>query len=266
MKKTAYYALKLALIYFFFASLWILFSDQLVNVLSDNLEMYAWAQSFKGHLFVVITSVLLWGLARKNNRDLERASDIDTVTGLHSPSVFIRRADTLLRRANAQSCYMLFVVDIDNYTSVTNKLGFDRTNQLLMGVAHKIDTPTALENLTSRVHADRFACLLMLPDVSEMTPYIDRLHRQCNQYLQRYDGEITCSVGVAVFGSDGEDTTALMTAATRALNEAKKHKNAVAYHDIHLTEEAQKRQNLVYDLRQAIDNNNIDIVFQHSIA
>lgn len=262
MKKTAYYALKLALTYFFFASLWILFSDKLVNVLSDNLEMFTWAQSFKGHLFVVITSVLLWGLAQKNNRDLERASDIDTVTGLHSPSVFIRRADTLLQRANAESCYMLFVLDIDNYTSVTNKLGFDRTNQLLIGVARKIDTPTALENLTSRVHADRFACLLTLSDVSEMTPYIDKLHRQCNQFLQRYDRDITCSVGVAVFDSDGEDTTALMTAATRALNEAKKHKNAVAYHDIYLTEEAKKRQNLVYDLRQAIDNKQIDIVFQ----
>ncbi|OOF00068.1 putative bifunctional diguanylate cyclase/phosphodiesterase [Salinivibrio sp. IB643] len=262
MKKTAYYALKLALIYFFFASLWVLFSDKLVNVLSDNLEMFTWAQSLKGLLFVVITSVLLWALAQKNYRDLERASDIDTVTGLHSPSVFIRRADTLLQHANAESCYTLFVLDIDDYTSVTNKLGFDRTNQLLIGVARKIDTPTVPENLTSRIHSDRFACLLTLPNVSEMTPYIDKLHRQCNQFLQRYDRDITCSVGVAVFDSDGEDTTALMTAATRALNEAKKHKNAVAYHDIYLTEEAKKRQNLVNDLKQAIDTNKIDVVFQ----
>ncbi|SIO37800.1 bifunctional diguanylate cyclase/phosphodiesterase [Salinivibrio sp. ES.052] len=262
MKKTNYYALKLAFIYFFFATLWILFSDRVVTALTTNLELYELAQAFKGHLFVVVTSIMLWRLARKNNLDLERASDIDSVTGLHSPSVFMRHVDTLLARAAQKTSHVLVIVDIDGFTSLTNKLGFERTNHLLSDMAHAIEVSTLLDKLTSRIHADRFACLAELDGASDMALYIERLHRECSRYLQRYDQQATCSIGVALFGPDGDDAATLMTAATRALNDAKKRKGAVTYHDIHLTEQAQKRRQLITALRQAIKNKEIEVVFQ----
>ncbi|OOE56174.1 diguanylate cyclase [Salinivibrio sp. ML323] len=262
MKKTNYYALKLAFTYFFFATLWILFSDRLVTALATNLEMHELGQAFKGHFFVVVTSMMLWSLARRNHLALERASDIDSVTGLHSPSVFMRHVDTLLAPQEQQTSYVLVIIDIDGFTSLTNKLGFERTNHLLSDMAHAIEESTLFDKLTSRIHADRFACLVALDGASDMALYIDRLHRECHRHLQRYEQQATCSIGVALFGPDGDDAATLMTAATRALNEAKKRKNTVTYHDIHLTEQAQKRRQLVSALRVAINNKEIEVVFQ----
>ncbi len=97
MKKNFLSSAKLVLSYFAFASMWVLFSDKAVELLSNNQQVYTLVQSLKGMLFVVITSFLLWGLIKKNNRYIERANDIDYVTGLHSPYVFFRYLEQKLR-------------------------------------------------------------------------------------------------------------------------------------------------------------------------
>ncbi|MDF2152818.1 bifunctional diguanylate cyclase/phosphodiesterase [Vibrio sp. CAU 1672] len=262
MNDTKLYSVKLALGYFIFASLWVLFSDKAVELLSDSLQMYTWAQAFKGQLFVIITSLLLWGMIRKNNRTLERANDIDSVTGLHSPSVFFRHLEKTLKDARSDEHDVLFLLDIDNFKSVTDKLGFDATNRLLKDISRVIDTPAPYKVLSSRVHSDGFACLVTLQHASQIEPYIAKIHRQFNQCTYRYHIDVTCCIGVALFPSDGQNAKELMSSATFALNEAKKRKNTIEYHDITLAEQVRQRQDMVCELRKAIDHNAIDIVFQ----
>lgn len=90
MKRDIKSSTKFVFTYFVFASLWVWFSDKAVELLSSNTQVYTLVQSLKGMLFIVVTSLLLWGLVKKNNRELEQANDIDSVTGLHSPLVFFR--------------------------------------------------------------------------------------------------------------------------------------------------------------------------------
>lgn len=57
--------LKVVLLYAVFASLWILFSDKAVEQLFSDHTHHTLAQTFKGLLFVAVTSLLLWGLIRR---------------------------------------------------------------------------------------------------------------------------------------------------------------------------------------------------------
>ncbi len=262
MKRTKRYTMKVVAGYFILASSWVLFSDKAVESLASNVHMYTWAQSFKGHLFVVITSCLLWVMVRKYHRAIERASDIDKVTGLHSPTVFFRHIQRTLQHAHHDDHYVLFLLDIDHFKPVSDRLGIVGTNDFLKEVAFAIHIPSADPPLSSRLYADGFISLVKLSQIDQTEPYLAKVQRQFNQCARRHQIESTCSIGVALFPSDGEDASTLFRSVNQALNEAKKRKDFIQYHDIALTEQERQRQDMVCELRRAIDDKSIDIVYQ----
>lgn len=56
--------LRIVLIYALFATLWILFSDHVVEYFVDNVALVTAMQTYKGLFFVVVTSLLLYGLIK----------------------------------------------------------------------------------------------------------------------------------------------------------------------------------------------------------
>ena len=52
--------MRITVIYFIVASLWILFSDVVVAALFQNVRLITQVQTYKGFLFVVVTSGLLF--------------------------------------------------------------------------------------------------------------------------------------------------------------------------------------------------------------
>ena len=61
--------LKIALSYAFFGILWILFSDNVLSFIVKDIEMLILIQTFKGALYVLITTLLLYFLI---NRDYQK--------------------------------------------------------------------------------------------------------------------------------------------------------------------------------------------------
>lgn len=60
----------ICLIYALFAGLWILFSDQALNMMVKDPARHAMLGTIKGWLFVTVTSVLLWALIRRYGEQL----------------------------------------------------------------------------------------------------------------------------------------------------------------------------------------------------
>ena len=63
-------ALRVTLIYFVFSLLWTLLSDRLLDMISASMETLSALQSLKGGLFIVVTSIGLYGLLRVSYRRL----------------------------------------------------------------------------------------------------------------------------------------------------------------------------------------------------
>ncbi|EGR0268086.1 bifunctional diguanylate cyclase/phosphodiesterase [Vibrio alginolyticus] len=234
----------------------------MVESLSSNLQVYTLVQSLKGMLFIVITSLLLWGLIKKNNRELERANDIDYVTGLHSPYVFFRYLEQKIRSTKENEHYVLFLLDIDNYKPVADELGFVKSNQFLKDIAKSIDSPSASLLFSSRTHSDGFACLISMHNKNQVDTHLANIQRQFSMHSKRHGVEVTCSIGVAIYPSDGVSAKQLMSSAKYALAQAKKIKNTIRYHDKELAKHEIRRQQMISDLRNAIREEQIQIVFQ----
>ncbi|EGR1275370.1 TPA: phosphodiesterase [Vibrio parahaemolyticus] len=266
MKQNPYSSAKFVLHYFVFASLWVLFSDKAVELLSGGLRVYSLAQSLKGVLFVVITSLMLWILIKRNNREFERANDIDYVTGLHSPFVFFRYLEQILSNVSESEHYVLFLLDIDNFKPASDQLGFEKSSLFLKDIAQSIDSPTVFPIFSSRIHTDGFACLIRVHDENQIDMHLARIQRQFNKHSQHYGIDVTCSIGVALSPIDGISVKQLMSSAKFALTQAKKTKNAIRYHDKKLAEQDFQRQEMINDLRNAIKEEQIQIVFQPKYA
>ncbi|MEY3219805.1 MAG: hypothetical protein RIT27_1162 [Pseudomonadota bacterium] len=62
--------LRIALTYAFFGILWILFSDNVLSFLVKDIETLVLIQTFKGALYVLITTILLYFLIRRDYQKL----------------------------------------------------------------------------------------------------------------------------------------------------------------------------------------------------
>lgn len=262
MKRNIKSSTKFVFTYFVFASLWVWFSDKAVELLSSNPQVYTLVQSLKGMLFIVVTSLLLWGLVKKNNRELEQANDIDSVTGLHSPLVFFRYLEQKIQSAKEDEHYVLFLLDIDNFKPIADRLGFMKSSQFLKDIAQSIDSHTVFPLLSSRIHSDGFACLVRMHDENQIALHLARVQKQFNQHAKNHEIDVTCSIGVAFYPYDGESVKQLMSSAKYALAQAKKTKNTIRYHDKKLAEEDFQKQRMIIELRHAIQEEQIQIVFQ----
>jgi PAS domain S-box-containing protein/diguanylate cyclase (GGDEF)-like protein len=69
-------ALKVAFIYLLISSLWILFSDQLILAMTDQVEISARLQTIKGWGYTFIVTVLLYALIRRSQRSLEQTNNL----------------------------------------------------------------------------------------------------------------------------------------------------------------------------------------------
>ncbi|WP_028238565.1 phosphodiesterase DibA [Stutzerimonas azotifigens] len=73
-------ALRIALLYGTLATLWVLLSDEGLRLVGNRVDVAAW-QSYKGLLFVAVTSLLLYVLAclhlRRINQELRRRQQLD---------------------------------------------------------------------------------------------------------------------------------------------------------------------------------------------
>lgn len=67
--------IKISIIYFVIGFVWILFSDEIVNELVINKHLLAVVSTYKGWLYIVVTSIILYGLTSKILKKVESVEE-----------------------------------------------------------------------------------------------------------------------------------------------------------------------------------------------
>ncbi|WP_286233983.1 putative bifunctional diguanylate cyclase/phosphodiesterase [Thalassotalea sediminis] len=264
MDKVVSSAVRIAFYYAIFAGLWILFSDLAVETFIDSANLRALAQTYKGLAFVVVTAMLLLILVYQNNRTLEKSNDLDSLTGLHSINMFIRTLDKSIRKLKPNEQIILGFLDIDDFKTLNDTIGFERADLFLQELAVDITEITLSGSVTARLQADQFASFAIIDtnDEFDMDDHVLGFQRLFAHRAKKQNIDATCCIGVALFPNDGVTAKELMVSATEALGVAKQQKNAIQYHDQALTNKAMQRRQMVLDLRQAIQEDKLTIVYQ----
>ena len=163
----------------------------------------------------------------------------------------------------------LLFIDLDRFKAVNDSLGHGSGDRLLGEVAGRIREVVAESGATGalagRLGGDEFAVVLRdagLPEAARIGELlIARLSRPYD--LENKHAAIGASIGLALGPGDGATVEALMRAADLALYDAKaRGRGQVRAYDRAMHQRAEDRRALEFDLKSAIEQNQLRLVYQ----
>ena len=143
------------------------------------------------------------------------------------------------------------------------------TRDLLLKTIAKRLVHTCREiDFIARVGGDEFCVLVEEVEDDYAANIAKRCLHAIAQPIEIYSRKLTpaCSIGIAYFPDDGEDLSALLKAGDTSLYKAKENgKNQYTFYKMELTQKAQYRFQVEQNLREAIEQQQLSLVYQPQI-
>jgi diguanylate cyclase (GGDEF)-like protein/PAS domain S-box-containing protein len=191
----------------------------------------------------------------------------DALTGLPNRAYLQAEVEAVLggHRQGDGSLALLFL-DLDNFKVVNDSLGHSVGDELLVSVATRLKAILRGKDTLARFGGDEF--VLLCPGVSVEAQAVAVAERMLSALsepipLANREFQITASLGVVLAEGGISDPASLLRDADIAMYEAKASGRArVAVFDTAAREALQQRLELMTDLRQAVSDRELEIVFQ----
>jgi diguanylate cyclase (GGDEF)-like protein len=154
-------------------------------------------------------------------RQLREKANTDDLTGLLQRNRFLE----LARLALCDICHqqkpvcMLFL-DADHFKQINDDHGHAAGDAALVALAATLRTQTRQTDLIGRIGGEEFAMLLPGLNQQQASQRAERL-RLAVHAIQRPNGALTVSIGIAECRHDGETIEALLARADQAMRQAK---------------------------------------------
>lgn len=157
---------------------------------------------------------------------LEREARYDELTRLPNRSLFIERIKTALdvqrRRSDSRSAVLLF--DITRLRRVNETMGRVVGDQVLRGVARRIEGANRPEDIVARAGADQFGVLQFNAlEIEETVRFVEAVLDEIEKpfVLGGTEVFVTCTVGIVMLNGSYERGEDVLRDATLALNQAR---------------------------------------------
>ena len=208
---------------------------------------------------------------KADEEKISRLAYFDALTGIPNRSLFNERLDKSIQCAQlANASSALLFLDLDRFKPVNDSLGHAAGDQLLQGVASRLEQCIRQEDTVARMGGDEFAILLSnLPSVEATGELVVKTAtRIIACFVQPFliEGReiyTSASVGVAVFPCDGATGGELLRNADMAMYSAKKMgKNNYQFYDQEMNAQAVERLVIEDALRKALISDEFCLVYQ----
>ena len=213
---------------------------------------------------------------------LDRLASFDRLTGLYNRQMFGEHMEWTLRLAQRQGrSGALLHINVDHFRKVNEALGPALGDEFLQAIAKRLDqgvrdsdtlarmgSDAAVPRL-SRLGGDEFAVLLVEVDKSEsVVTVVGRFLKTMAAAFNIAGHEVfvTCSIGIAVFPSDGMDRDTLVQRASVALKSAKQQGgNTYCFYSADLNDRSLHRLSLTSELHNAVARGEFRLFYQPKI-
>ncbi len=210
-------------------------------------------------------------LARREE-ELAFMATHDSLTGLPNRTLIQDRVEQMLARAaRKQTQVAVLFIDVDNFKTVNDTLGHSAGDELLRGVAARLDGVLRGSDALGRLGGDEFVVIceeLSLETGPELIA--ERLLEALRPPFELGAGEnarfgVSASIGVAVGGGTSADE--LLRQADIAMYRAKwEGKNRHAVFETGMQDTIQLRAELKMDLREAVERDEFLLAYQPTFA
>ncbi|MGH3678829.1 MAG: putative bifunctional diguanylate cyclase/phosphodiesterase [Natronosporangium sp.] len=162
----------------------------------------------------------------------------------------------------------VLLLDVTGLRDVNESLGRAAGDQLLVEVAGRIREAAPSSALVGRIGGDAFAITLRLPDdaaaLALASELRDRLRRPLT--VGALTLEVDAAVGVVVHPEHGAEPATLLQRADVATQAAKGLSSGVQLFNQALESGSARRLGLAADLRQALDNDELEVHYQPKVS
>jgi len=191
----------------------------------------------------------------------------DELTGLSSRAHFYQRLEQLIKISERQNRrFSLLFLDLDNFKDVNDSLGHDIGDFLLQEIAKRLLKVNRDVDIIARLGGDEF-CIIIEDIRDDFVPA--NIARRClkviSEPIKLSSRKMipSCSIGIAHYPADGKNISELLKATDISLYAAKEEgKNCFTFYKPELTLKAEYRFQIEQYLREAIEQNQLSLVYQ----
>lgn len=194
----------------------------------------------------------------------------DSLTNLPNRSLLVRHLDQALERAEREGTELaLALIDLDQFKRINDSLGHHIGDELLIVVAERLLAWTRSDDLVARLGGDEF--VIVIEDLVPGTDLDRRLEELMTDVLapvvvHGYELAVTASLGGTRCPADGRDPGTLLKNVDIAMYQAKAAgRNEIRWFEPAMLEENNDRLALSAALRQALEQDELSLVYQPQV-
>lgn len=195
----------------------------------------------------------------------------DSLTGLPNRRLLKDRLHNALAasRRHKEKAAVLFL-DLDQFKIINDSLGHSTGDLLLKEVANRLRDLSRDEDIVARIGGDEFLVVLTsIQESADAALTAERIARGMDQefIVEGRSFKITCSIGISIFPEHGVDEEALIKNADAAMYSAKESgRYTFRFFTEEMNAQVMERLTLEHDLRAALDQNALFLVYQPQMS
>jgi diguanylate cyclase (GGDEF)-like protein len=194
----------------------------------------------------------------------------DVLTGLPNRSLLQDRlGQAVAYSVRCDHPVWVMLIDLDRFKFVNDSMGHKAGDVLLMTVAARLRSALRDTDTVARLSGDEFVVILTQHEDQPLSvDIVQRLMDSVAQPVMLGSKEffVTCSIGVAVYPTDGAPAESLIEHADIAMYRAKKlGRNNFQFYTPAMNEEAMERVRIESALRNALERNEFVLHYQPQV-
>lgn len=199
--------------------------------------------------------------------ELRKLTSRDVLTGLYNRFQFELTLKEKIAEANRYQCKLaLLFIDLDHFKSINDSLGHSFGDMLLREVAVRIRRITREDDFVARIGGDEFVIIVhRVENMNHAGELAQKLVNELSREYQIADNnfKISASIGIAIYPDVSVDEASITRCADIAMYTAKRlGRSNFQYYTEVLGEQYKKQQGIEYDLKYAIERNEMIVVYQ----
>ena len=209
-------------------------------------------------------------LRREAENSLLRMAQYDFLTGLPNRQQLQQQLDQILEDAGRlQRRVAVLCVGLDDFKGINEQFSYQSGDRLLLALSDRLRSHSGRLGALARLGGDQFA--LVQADIEQ--PYeaaelaqsvLDDL--ELPFLLDQHEVRLRATIGITLFPEDGDSTEKLLQKAEQTMTLAKsRSRNRYQFYIASVDSEMRRRRELEKDLRDALAQNQLHLVYQPQV-
>lgn len=200
---------------------------------------------------------------------LEKRLQFDTLTGLPNRSLFMDRIGQAMINAQRQGqSVAILSLGIDGFTRINDGLGHVIGDRVLKETGQRLKAALRNSDSIARMEGDQFDCLVVMRSSEDGVIVTEKLLKALKRpfVLDGQDVNLTASIGITVFPSDGREADVLVKQAESAMRHCKRTGgDSYQFYSHEMHDRAKRRIDVENALRAALERDEFILHYQPKV-